>query len=159
MGKGEEVCFIMKKIFLVLTATVLLFNSCATIFTGTKDTIRFNSTPEGATVYIDGIEVCKTPCETNVKRSLNDKDVEFKLDGYKTRVITLDKSFNIISILNMGGMVGWAVDAATGSLMKYERKNYDIELEADKTISNIQPDKIDIDTKNNTVDLYLFAEK
>lgn len=149
----------MKKVFLVLTATVFLFSSCATIFTGTKDTIRFNSKPEGATVYIDGIEVCKTPCEARVKRSLSDKDVEIKLDGYKTRIITLDRSFNVVSILNLAGFVGWAVDAATGSIMKYDRKSYDIELEAKRDLSNLQPDMIDIDTKNHTLDLYVFNDK
>ena len=139
--------------------SLFLFSSCATLFTGTKDTIRFNSTPEGATVYIDGIEVCKTPCETKVKRSISDKEADIKLDGYKARIITLDKSFNVISILNFAGLFGWAVDAITGSVMKYDRKSYDIELEANKKLSNIQPNKIDIDTKNNTLDLYVFAEK
>lgn len=148
----------MRKILLLLTA-VFLLSSCATIFTGTKDTIRFASTPEGATVYIDGLEICKTPCETKVKRSISDKDVELKLDGYKTRVITLDKSFNVISILNLAGLVGWAVDAATGSLMKYDRKSYDIQLEENKKLSSLNPKRIEIDTEANTVDFFVFAEK
>ncbi len=59
----------------------------------------------------------------------------------------------------MAGLVGWAVDAATGSIMKYDRKSYDIELEAKKDLSNLQPDMIDIDTKNHTLDLYVFNDK
>lgn len=158
MGNGKDTFFIMKKV-LLLTTAVFLLSSCATIFTGTKDTIRFSSTPEGATVYIDGIEICKTPCEARVNRSISEKEVEFKLDGYKTRIITLDRSFNAVSILNMGGLVGWAVDAATGSLMKYDRKSYNIEMETDNKLSSINPSRIEFDTKNKTVDLYVFAEK
>ncbi|MGI6718078.1 MAG: PEGA domain-containing protein [Bacteroidales bacterium] len=145
----------MKKIILLTTA-VFLLSSCATIFTGTKDTISFSSTPAGAIVYIDGLEICKTPCTTSVKRSLNYKVVEFKLDGYKTRIITLDRCFNAVSILNMSTIVGWTVDAATGSLMKYCRKEYDVELEADNIMANINPYRIDIDTENNSVDIYVM---
>lgn len=72
---------------ILLAATMLLMTSCATLFTGTKDRITFNSTPSGATIYIDGVEQCKTPCTMKVKRSINDTGVEFKLDGYETRVI------------------------------------------------------------------------
>ena len=40
--------------------------SCGSIFTGTKDAIMFNSTPENAKLYIDGFEVCNTPCTIHV---------------------------------------------------------------------------------------------
>ena len=90
----------MKNLSTILLATTMLFmTSCATLFTGTKDRITFNSTPSGATIYIDGVEQCKTPCTMKVKRSINDTDVEFKLDGYETRLITLSKEFNVVSIM------------------------------------------------------------
>lgn len=149
---------IMRKIiFKSLTLLVLLsfVASCATIFTGTKDTIRFNSNPEGATVYIDGIEVCKTPCSVPVKRSISDKDIEFKLDGYKTRMFTLDKEFNVVSVINLGFLVGWAIDAATGSIMKYDRKSYELDLEKDNTRAFMNPHKIEIDTENKSVNVYV----
>ncbi|MFV0392699.1 MAG: PEGA domain-containing protein [Paludibacteraceae bacterium] len=145
----------MKKLStMLLVATTLLMTSCATIFTGTKDRITFNSTPEGATIYIDGIEQCKTPCTMQVKRSISDTDVEFKLGGYETRLITLSKEFNVVSVINLGNLLGWAIDAATGSVMKYDRKSYDITLESKKT-SMINPTRIDIDTQKNTVALYV----
>lgn len=145
----------MKKLStMLLVATTLLMTSCATIFTGTKDRITFNSTPEGATIYIDGVEQCKTPCTMQVKRSISDTDVEFKLGGYETRLITLSKEFNVVSVINLGNLLGWAIDAATGSVMKYDRKSYDITLESKKT-SMINPTRIDIDTQKNTVALYV----
>lgn len=138
---------------------VMLFTtSCGTLFTGTKDTISFNSNPKGAKVYIDGIEVCKTPCTVKVKRSLSDKLTEIKLDGYQTRVITLDKEFNIVSVLNLTNLIGWAIDAVTGSVMKYDRKSYDIELEKDKKVGSLlkNPKKINIDTENKKVEVYVM---
>ena len=126
---------------------------CATIFTGTRDRISFVSTPSGAVIYKDGVEICTTPCNYNVKRSLNDTEVEFKLDGYETRLITLDKEFNLVSIINFGNLFGWGIDALSGSLMKYDRKAYDLKLTQEKSASLVQPSRIDIDTKSNKVTL------
>jgi len=144
------------KLLILAIASTFLMTSCATIFTGTKDTIRFESNPQGAKVYIDGLEVCKTPCTTLVKRSLTNKLAEIKLDGYETRVITLDRKFNVVSIINFGSLIGWGIDAATGSLMKYDRKGYEIELEKVNKTSLLQnPSKIEINTKTKIVDLYV----
>lgn len=123
-------------------------------FTGTKDRISFNSNPSGATIYIDGVEQCVTPCTLNVTRSINDTDLEFKLDGYETRLITLSKEFNTVSIINLGNLLGWGIDALSGAVMKYDRKTYDITLDSKKT-SMITPTKINIDTQKNTVELYV----
>ncbi len=145
----------MKNISIILLAAMMLFmTSCATLFTGTKDSIRFNTEPQGATIYIDGIEQCKTPCTLKVKRSINDTGVEFKLDGFETRLITLSTEFNVVSILNFGNLLGWGIDAISGAVMKYDRKAYDITL-ANKKTSMINPTRINIDTKKNIVELYV----
>jgi len=146
----------MKRIFVVMTTASLLMTSCATIFTGTKDRITFNSTPTGATIYKDGVEQCKTPCTIRVKRSLGDTDIEYKLDGYETRLITLDKEFNIVSVLNLGNLLGWGIDALSGAVMKYDKKTYDITLSKNNKTSRIEPSKINIDTKKNVVDVYVM---
>lgn len=143
-----------------LSWTLLLFAgfliaSCATLFTGTKDDISFKSTPPGAVVYKDGIELCKTPCTIKMKRSLSNSNIEMKLDGYETRVFKMDKALNIVSVINLGNLLGWAIDAATGAIMKYDRKDYNFELSKNKRISSIQPEKIYIDSKKNTVDIYV----
>lgn len=149
----------MKNVLLFLTIVAMLFVSgCATIFTGTKDSIRFDSDPQGAKVFIDGIEICKTPCTVPVKRSLSDKLAEIKLDGYETRVITLDRDFNAVSIINLGNILFWGIDAATGALMKYDRKAYDIELEKDVRASLSNPSRIEINTSENVVDVYVRGE-
>ena len=138
---------------LSLMIALFLMTGCATIFTGTKDRIAFSSTPSGATIYKDGVEICTTPCNYKIKRSLNDTDVEFKLDGYETRLITLDKEFNLVSIINLGNLLGWGIDALSGAVMKYDRKSYDLKLTKEKSASLLQPSRIDIDTQSNTVTL------
>lgn len=146
----------MNKIFsIILTASVIGFTSCATIFTGTKDRISFNTTPPGAMIYIDGLEQCRTPCSILVKRRIEDTEVEFKLDGYDTRIIKLSKDLNIMSVFNLGNLVAWGIDALSGAVMKYDRKSYDIILDGKKT-SMIYPSRINIDTKKKTVELYVI---
>lgn len=142
----------------ILLASTFITTSCATLFTGTKDRISFNSTPSGAIVYKNGVEMCKTPCSINVNRNINDTDVELKLDGYETRIITLDKSFNVVSILNLTNLLGWAIDALTGSVYKYDRKAYDITLSKRKSVSSILPKRINIDESKKTVDVYVVAQ-
>lgn len=110
----------------------LSLTSCATILTGTSDRITFNTTPQGAKVLDRGVEKCVTPCMLKVSRSLSDKTIELKKDGFTPRVIELDSKFNTISILNLFGVLGWGIDAATGALKVYDTKVYNIELEEKK---------------------------
>jgi hypothetical protein len=121
---------------LIKTAVVLIstlsLTSCATILTGTSDKITFNSSPEGAKVLDAGIEKCTTPCTIKINRSLSEKTIELKKDGYQNKVIELDSKFNSISILNLFGIIQWGIDAATGSIKKYDTKVYNIELEPKK---------------------------
>jgi len=145
----------MKKIILTLPILILIMSGCATLLTGTKDTITFNSKPTGAIIYKDGVEQCKTPCTIRVKRNLGDTDIEYKLDGYETRLITLDKEFNVLSVLNLGNLLGWGIDALSGAVMKYDRKAYDITLSKNTTTSVINPSKINFDTKKNMVELFV----
>ena len=142
----------MKKIP-VLFLAVFMMTGCATIFTGTKDNISFSSTPSGATIYKDGVEICTTLCNYKIKRSLNDTDIEFKLDGYETRLITLDNELNLVSIINLGNLLGWGIDALSGAVMKYDRKSYDLKLTKERSASLLQPSRIDIDTQANMVTL------
>ncbi|MBN1950303.1 MAG: PEGA domain-containing protein [Bacteroidales bacterium] len=146
-----------KKLPLGLLSAViisLMLSGCATIFTGTTDKIKFNTEPAGATVYIDGIEQCTTPCTVKVHRSVNDKEALFKLDGYETRYIVLSKEFNLVSILNLENLFGWGIDLLTGSIVKYDQRVYDIRLDEGGTMASTTPARIEIDTDGQTVDIF-----
>lgn len=120
----------MKTIYLGIIFTAFSITSCSTIFTGTSDNITFKTTPEGAIVFDKGLEKCVTPCSFKVNRSLSEKTVTIKKEGYQDKTVELDRKFNAISILNFFGIIGWGVDAATGALMKYDTKGYDVKLES-----------------------------
>lgn len=119
-----------------------------------KDTLTFESNASGAKVFIDGYEVCTTPCTTEVKRSLDDVDVQYKLDNYDTKVFQLDREFNTISILNLGFLVGWGIDALTGSMFKYDKKQYSYDL--DRMTGNLGTlDKIEVNTKSKEISFFV----
>ncbi len=124
----------MRKIFIigVTLSFVLSASSCATIFTGSKDSITFNTQPEGAKVVFQGVEKCVTPCTTEFQRSLGKRTVEIKKDGYETKEIKLEKNFNAVTLVNLlfGGIIGFGVDLGTGAFLKYDPKTYSTELKA-----------------------------
>jgi len=115
----------------LLAGIALSVTSCASILTGTKDKITFNSTPEGAKVFHKGIEKCTTPCTAEIPRSLSKQMVTFEKEGFNTKEVKLTKTFNPVTLVNilLGGAIGVGIDAATGSLTKYSPKPYQIELE------------------------------
>lgn len=124
----------MKKQLLttLLTGILLSATSCATIITGTKDKITFNSTPEGAKVMHKGVEKCTTPCTAEIPRSLGKQMVTFEKEGFNSKEVKLTKTFNPVTLVNilLGGIIGLGIDTATGSITKYSPKEYKVELEA-----------------------------
>ena len=118
----------------VLLVASLSLTSCATIFTGSTDDISFRSDPPGATIYIEGLEQGTTPATVTVKRpGFGETEVVLELDGYEDKVFTLQSEFNAVSILNFAGLVGWAIDIATGAVKKYNPKGYRLDLEPESS--------------------------
>ena len=115
---------------LVLLAAVLVAApGCATLFSGSSDTITFNSEPSGADVVIDGLSRGRTPVSVPVKRAgFGDRTVTLRLDGYDPVTFQLADGFNAVSILNVFVPIGFIVDAATGSITKYTQKGYSVDM-------------------------------
>ncbi len=116
----------------LLLGITLSATSCATILTGTKDKITFNSTPEGAKVFHKGVEKCTTPCTAEIPRSLSRQTVTLEKEGFASKEMKLTKKFNPVTLVNilLGGAIGVGIDCATGSLTKYSPQAYQVELEA-----------------------------
>lgn len=81
--------------------------------------VKFSSTPSSATIFIDEIEVGKTPFEMKLERK-REHHVMIKLDGYKTYETNLTKKFNAWYIGNIafGGIIGLIIDPITGAMYK-----------------------------------------
>ena len=116
------------KQFLMFISMIIIFSSCATILTGTKTAIQFDSEPSGATVEMDGLEIGTTPFVYNVKKSYNGI-ISFEKDGYQRKTASIPKSFNGVAIINLFSLVSWAVDFATGAINKFDMKGVDVTLQ------------------------------
>lgn len=123
----------MKKLFVLFAITSVLSTSCATIFTGTKQTVQINSYPQGAKIEVDGIERGVTPAPVEMKKGFRGQTLVLKKEGYENKIFQPTMTFNNVAILNFMGMLGWGIDAATGALMKYDPVVYEITLEPTKS--------------------------
>lgn len=111
---------------LILT---MLSTGCATIVSGSKQNVKFTSDPTAATIYIDEVEVGKTPFEIKLKRK-TEHHVMIKLDGYQTYQMNLTKKFNawFIGNIALGGLIGIIVDPITGAMYKLTPKEINAEM-------------------------------
>ncbi len=123
----------IKKISLIL-AVVVLFSGCASIITGAKRNVLFESNPSGAKVFVNGFEKGITP--TQIKVKVDDR-IDFRIDNYKERVVVMDGKFNLVSIINGFSIIGWGVDAITGSLKRVDTKYVKVSLESNNKITAI----------------------
>ena len=114
----------MKKV-LFLTMLVML-SSCASILTGSKRRVLFESNPPNVRVYINGMERGVTPIQLKVEA---DDRVDFRSEGYHERVVIMDSNFNLVAILNGISIVGWGIDALTGSLKRVDTKYVRVTLD------------------------------
>lgn len=110
---------------------VLFLSSCATILNGTKQRIRINSIPPGASVEINGKKLNQvTPCKTKIKRRApasqynlrNHYNLVISKEGYENytlserREIAGGKMFFSFFFVPVAGLL---LDLATGSIYKY----------------------------------------
>ncbi|MBF0471855.1 MAG: PEGA domain-containing protein [Gammaproteobacteria bacterium] len=105
----------------------MLLTGCATIISGTNEGVTFNSSPEGASVYIDGQIVGTTPLTVPLPK-MKKKSVMVKKDGYEVITRDLGKQMDPVAI----GNIIWdlsTTDFISGALMEYEPKSYYFELE------------------------------
>lgn len=108
----------MKKTVLIATLSLsLLVSSCATIISGSKQKVNFRSNPAAASIFIDEVEVGKTPFEIKLERK-KEHHVMIKLDGYQTYETNLTKKFNAWYLGNIvfGGLIGIIIDPITGAI-------------------------------------------
>jgi hypothetical protein len=151
------------KFFAILASGMLLFSSCASIFTGSKRSVLFESNPSGAKVFVNGMEQCISPCNVKVR---NDDRVDFRLDGYKERVVVMDADFNLVAILNGFSIIGWGIDALTGSLQRVNTKYVKVDLEkgSNKQVFNDYMNKgnitkVAINTDNKIIETTIVLNK
>ena len=114
----------LKNIALILSATIF-FSSCATILSGSKKPVMINSSQKGTTILVNGLEKGTTPMTLKLKA---DDMITFQKDGFEDRTVIVDSKFNTIAVLNLFSLVGWGIDAVSGSLKVPDTRVYNVTL-------------------------------
>lgn len=114
----------MLRVLIVLPLAML--SACATIVTGTSQTVTVSTEPAGATCTFDRAgsrvgAVPTTPGSVRLSKSGKDLSVECAKDGYETATLQQPSSFNGVTFGNVlaGGVIGFVVDASSGANFEY----------------------------------------
>ena len=105
-------------------AALASLQGCATITRGTTEVLVIDTQPPGADVRIDPVgHTCKTPCSVELKRK-KDVIVQIEKAGYEPVKVTVLSEIAGAGAAGMagnaivGGLIGVAVDAASGATKK-----------------------------------------
>jgi len=147
---------INKPLLLLLVSTVMLsFSSgCATIVGGGgSQEVTFNSSPDGATVTVNGRAMGKTPMTTRIDRKSN-QILKFEKEGYKPIEMQLSTGMNpwFWGNIVLGGLVGSTTDGITGAVHEYVPNQYLVNLTPIGQIS-----AVGIDSKKSSVKSYIVT--
>ena len=153
----------MRKLQIIAASLLLLLTSCASILTGSSRAVLFESNPSGATVMVNGMEQGKTP--TTIKVEAEDR-VDFRLDNYRERVVVMDSDFNLVAIINGFSIIGWGIDALTGSLKRVNTKYVKVDLEEssdgnafiDHAINNGTISKVKVNTDEKIIETTIILK-
>lgn len=112
---------------------LLLLAACGTIVGGTSQDISFDSNIKGVKIFIDGVEVCKTPCVYPMDRQSSSAVVQAKKTGYEDKQIVLRSGINRTSFLNLTFWPSWLTDVATGGIWQYNSNGVYVDTEKSTT--------------------------
>jgi len=117
---------------LPLVSALIHLNGCATIFTGTTDTLTFDASVPGVRLTIDGQYKGELPLTLTMSRNFlhgGEFKAKFEKAGYETQEFLLKREFNYVAILDVTSIVtSGGVDLLTGSLMKFSPTEYHIQM-------------------------------
>lgn len=110
----------------VISFSFALLTGCATVTTGSTQNIAVTTDPDGADCSFSRNEqfiarVNPTPGSLSISKSGSSLSVSCKREGYHDIVETIGSEFQAVTLGNIliGGIIGIAVDAASGAINKY----------------------------------------
>lgn len=125
----------MKKQFLLLLiAATAILAGCATIISGTTQSVNFSSSPSSATIYDNGMQIGKTPLSAELSRK-KEHAIVIELTGYQPYEMMIRKEFNAWYLGNIliGGLIGLIIDPITGAMYKLTPAQINAELSGQTT--------------------------
>jgi hypothetical protein len=128
-----------KHITLISAITALsLTTGCATITRGSSDTLNINSSPAGANVTLSNGMMGRTPVSFKLDRN-KPITVEISKAGYETVSANITPQISGAGGVGMagnvlfGGIIGGAVDIASGAMYDLQPNPLHVVLSADAT--------------------------
>lgn len=110
----------------------LLLAGCATMFTGTHDTLRFDANVRGVRLTIDGEYKGELPLTLDMSRNFVDGRqffARFERKGYATQEFKLKRELNMVAILDVSSIpTSGGIDLLTGALMKFSPTEYHVHM-------------------------------
>jgi len=144
---------IMNKLLIVCMAlSASVFAGCATIVSGSTQSISMSSVPSGATVTAEpGGAKATTPGSLILKRKDGPYKVTFALDGHDPYSVMLTVGTNgwVWGNLIIGGIIGLVIDTSTGASTKLSPDEVNVNLVKSGLIPQSSNDNM----------LYVFNEK
>ena len=143
----------------ILYSSLLLLGACGTIFSGSSQTITFDSNiKENIDIYANGALVCtKTPCVVDIDRGSAPLTIIAKAKGYEDSVMQDKAKINTVSWGNLLSVYSWTTDFATSSMWKYSESGVYINMRK-KDMTTAELNKYNKDAKIKAFALYNFAE-
>jgi hypothetical protein len=121
----------MFRSFTVLVILVLALAGCGTIFSGGPDPLNFGSKPDGATVLVNGQSMGITPVTLKLEPNKTYM-ITYHKEGFEDANVTLNShvqaGYVVLDVVV--GLLGVAVDAATGDWKAFDQGQYFVELKA-----------------------------
>jgi hypothetical protein len=152
-----------KKLSIIaMVLTMMLSSSCASIISTSKRKVLFETDPPGAKVFVNGMEKGITPVQLKVKA---EDRIDFKIVDYQEKIVVMDSKFNLVSILNGISIIGWGIDAITGSLKRVDTKYVKVTLEQSEKSAFINYMKkgsisrVKVDEKNKIIETIIVLNE
>ena len=138
---------------MIIISLVFSLSSCATIFGGTKNTVRVEAgTPEKAQVYLDGELLGEAPFKIRISKYKLQVGsiIEIKKEGFKTMTYEVLRNPHIGYVVAdiLGGVIPLIIDVADGNIYRPNTRKIEYKLVKVKKAS-----------KNTSVQLQKVQEK
>lgn len=117
---------------LAALAALTALSGCATIFTGTADTLTFSSNVPGVRLTVDGQYKGELPLTLKMSRNFMGGQqfvAKFERAGYVTQEFRLQREFNTVAILDVTSIpTSGGIDVLTGSLLRFSPTGYQVQM-------------------------------
>ena len=116
---------------LSILVLAIVFSGCATIIDGSKQTVTFNSSPNGVRIYANGMGIGMTPLTVPLNRSKNTM-ILAKKDGYEDQSMALQTKTNTLFWVNAiwggSGLFSSTTDYTSDAMIEYSPNMYHMTL-------------------------------